>query len=131
MTVEEENNLKSLNAPRGRKKSAKPKTLSHKEECTNMMNLSRQKVGITGLTIDNIKKWALSDVELTERQILFEREGESAREDAVADILANVLHIFPGEVERNLKEVYITTKGAIIAWIKTDPRMVVELHKRA
>merc|ERR1711954_299620 len=29
-----------------------------------------------------------------------------------------------------IQDYYITTKGAIIAWIRTDPRMVIELHKR-
>merc|ERR1711954_81195 len=44
------------------------------------------------------------------------------------------------KVERNLRinrmqldilDYYITTKGGYIAWLKLDPRMVAEMHKRA
>merc|ERR1711954_471262 len=44
------------------------------------------------------------------------------------------------KVERNLRincmqldilDYYITTKGGLIAWLKLDPRMVAEMHKRA
>ena len=31
----------------------------------------------------------------------------------------------------NIEEYYITTKNGIIAWVKTDPRLVVEIHRRA
>merc|ERR1712081_54559 len=44
------------------------------------------------------------------------------------------------KVEKNLRinrmqidilEYYVTTKGGLIAWIKLDPRMIVEIQKRA
>merc|ERR1712081_164651 len=44
------------------------------------------------------------------------------------------------KVEKNLRinrmqieilEYYVTTKGGLIAWIKLDPRMITEIHKRA
>merc|ERR1711954_247642 len=44
------------------------------------------------------------------------------------------------KVERNIKingdqlaidQYYLTSKGGLIAWIKTDPRLVGEIHRRA
>ena len=31
----------------------------------------------------------------------------------------------------NIEEYYFTTKGGYIAWVRTDPRLVTEFHKRA
>merc|ERR1712081_88617 len=33
--------------------------------------------------------------------------------------------------QMGIEEYYITTKNGIIAWVKTDERLVVEIHKRA
>merc|ERR1712112_149911 len=30
-----------------------------------------------------------------------------------------------------IQDYYFTTKGGIIAWVRTDPRLVTEIHKRA
>ena len=59
------------------------------------MGLSHQKAGIKGLDINYLTKLALSDVNLSNRHILFDREGESAREDTVANVLSNILRIHP------------------------------------
>ena len=49
----------------------------------------------------------------TERKMLF-------REEAMADVVTNILRKKANKMERNLQEVYITTKGAFIVWLITD-----------
>ena len=125
MTEAEEERIRPENEGRkNRRKHSKPKVMSHLEECTGMMSLSRKKVRIKGLTIENTKKWVLSAKILTDRQILFERDGESGQEDTVADVLANILRMYPSEIERNMEEVYITTKGEFIVWLVAEEKFV-------
>merc|ERR1712082_229872 len=31
----------------------------------------------------------------------------------------------------DIEDYYVTSKNGIIAWVKTDPRLVIEIHKRA
>merc|ERR1712112_458388 len=39
--------------------------------------------------------------------------------------------LYVNSQQLDIQEYYITTRGGLIAWCKLDPRMVVELHKRA
>merc|ERR1712081_47753 len=82
------------------------------------------------LVIDDIKKfiWSYKE-EQDENAMLYADVYDCDRRKAIKHKVEQNLHINRRQLE--IDEYYITTKGAIIAWIKTDPRMVTELHKRA
>ena len=96
-----------------------------------MMALSRRKVGIKGITIPMIRKWILSPKTLTDREVLFERDAESGREDAVAEVITNLLHISPNELEESMDEVYITSKGGLIVWLVATEEFVKKIFRHA
>merc|ERR1711954_282568 len=81
------------------------------------------------MTIDDIKKFIWSyKKEQNENSMLFSDVYDKDRRKAIKHKVEQNLYVNRRQLD--IQEYYITTKGAIIAWIKTDPRMVVELHKR-
>ena len=83
-----------------------------------MMTISQGKLGIKGFDIEKIRKWVINSPNLSDYQVLYGREGKAGREDAMADILANRLRIWPREIKNNLREVYvIVEEGNLTVWV--------------
>merc|ERR1712081_141083 len=86
-------------------------------------------IGIV-MTIDDIKKFIWSyEEEHNENSMLFSDIYDRDRQKAIKHKVEQNLNINRRQLE--IDEYYIITKGTIIAWIKTDLRMVTELHRRA
>merc|ERR1711954_421401 len=115
--------LEKLGAPSG-------KTFESKDEEIKFEFIEANKwIGIV-MVIDDIKKfiWTYKK-EQSENAMLFADIYDRDRRKAIKNKVERNLHVNSRQLE--IDDYYLTTKGAIIAWIKTDPRMVAELHKRA
>ena len=90
-----------------------------------MMQASKEKCGFLGLKIEDIRKWSIQN--LSDQDLLHGKEGEAAREDAIADLLINKFEFYVKDVEDNLKEIYITTNGNMIVWMTSNENFTRKL----
>merc|ERR1711954_636513 len=82
------------------------------------------------MTIQEIRKhiWSYKEV-TTETALLYADVVDNDRRRAIKDKVEKFVRI-NGE-QLNIEEYYFTTKGGYIAWVRTDPRLVSEIHKLA
>merc|ERR1712112_641626 len=65
----------------------------------------------------------------TNTYMLFAEMHDKDRRRAIKDKVEKFARIHHEQL--NIEDYYITTKNGIIAWVKTDSRLVIEIHKRA
>ena len=65
----------------------------------------------------------------SEHTILYANKYEKSRAEAIQIKVESNLWINRTQVE--IKEFYITNKGGITAWVRTDPKLVQEILKHA
>merc|ERR1711954_294855 len=66
---------------------------------------------------------------ISETSMLFGDMYDNNRHRAIKDKVEKFARINGDQLD--IKEYYITTKGGVIAWVKTDHRLDSEIHKRA
>merc|ERR1711954_192316 len=72
--------------------------------------------------------WSYKEV-VNETSLLYADLYDNDRRRSIKDKVERFVRI-NGE-QLNIEEYYFTTKGGYIAWVRTDPRLVTEIHKRA
>merc|ERR1711954_427459 len=72
--------------------------------------------------------WSHKDV-ISETSMLFAEMYDNDRRRDIKDKVEKLARINGDQLK--IEEYYITTKGGVIAWVKTDHRLVSEIHKRA
>ena len=82
------------------------------------------------MKIDDFRKfiWSNKGV-LSETTIIYADKYDPNRRKAIKDKVERNVRI-NGE-QLDIEEYYITSKGGYIAWVRTDSRLVSEIHKRA
>merc|ERR1712081_4961 len=66
---------------------------------------------------------------ISETSMLFAEMYDNDRRRAIKDKVEKFARINGDQLD--IEQYYITTKGGVIAWVKTDHRLVSEIHKRA
>ena len=89
------------------------------------MQASKEKCGFLGLKKEDIKKGSIQN--LSDQDLPHDKEGEAAREDAIADLLINKFEFYVKDVEDNLKEIYITTNENMIVWMTSNENFLLTL----
>merc|ERR1712081_40679 len=67
--------------------------------------------------------------EVTDNSMLFAEMHDGDRRRAIKDKVERFARIHRDQ--SIIEDYYVTTKNGIIAWVKTDSRLVTEIHKRA
>ena len=82
------------------------------------------------MTLEEIRKhvWSYKGV-ISESSLLNADMFDNDRRRAIKDKVERFLRI-NGE-QLIINDYYFTSKGGYIAWVKTDPRLVAEMHRRA
>merc|ERR1711954_283216 len=71
----------------------------------------------------------ISDKRESDQSVLFADKYDPDRRKSIKFKVER--HLYENSQQINIEEYYVTTRGGLIAWCKLDPRMIVELHKRA
>merc|ERR1711954_423687 len=87
-------------------------------------------IGIV-MELEDFRKfvWSEERKEESETTILFADIYDRHRRKAIKFKVERHLHINTKQID--IIEYYVTTKKGYIAWVKLDPRMITEIHKRA
>merc|ERR1712081_114355 len=83
------------------------------------------------MELEDFRKFIWSDVrkEESETTTLYADIYDRHRRKAIKFKVERHLHINTRQID--ILEYYVTTKKGYIAWVKLDPRMITEIHKRA
>merc|ERR1712081_35823 len=83
------------------------------------------------MELEDFKKFIWSDVrkEESETTTLYADIYDRHRRKAIKFKVERHLHINSKQID--IIEYYVTTKKGYIAWVKLDPRMISEIHRRA
>merc|ERR1712081_99774 len=103
--------------------------LTRDEELIDGFEDAKKWVGII-MDIADFRKFIWSHKEpLQDSSVLFADIYDRNRKKAIKDKVKKNIHI--NREQLMIDDYYITTKGGIIAWIKTDARLVSLIHQRA
>merc|ERR1711954_238966 len=82
------------------------------------------------MTLEEFRKhiWSYK-TEVSDTSMLFAEMHDKDRRRAIKDKVERFARIHRDQLD--IEDYYITTKNRIIAWVKTDSRLVTEIHKRA
>merc|ERR1711954_632288 len=103
--------------------------LTREEELDDQFKDAGFWIGIL-MTIQEIKKhiWSYKEV-VNETALLYADVYDNDRRRAIKDKVERFVRINGDQL--TIDDYYFTTKEGYIAWVKTDPRLVSEIHKRA
>merc|ERR1712081_165423 len=73
--------------------------------------------------------WSPQNQTESETSILNADKYDKNRRKAIKFKVESNLRINRQQID--ILQYYVTTKGGLIVWIKLDPRMITEIHKRA
>merc|ERR1712081_167232 len=115
--------LDSLGKPEGKV------YLSQEEELYKGFKEAGKWIGFL-MVLDDFRKhiWSHKTI-ISENSMLYAEMYDRDRRRAIKDKVERFARIHREQL--NMEEYYITTKNGIIAWVKTDSRLVTEIHKRA
>merc|ERR1712081_38329 len=103
--------------------------LGRDDELTDEFEEAKRWVGIV-MEIDDFRKFIWSHKEpLHDTSVLFADIYDRDRKKTIKDKVEKNVNINTKQLL--IDEYYITSKGGIIAWVKTDPRLVSLIHQRA
>merc|ERR1712081_71557 len=103
--------------------------LNRDEELTDEFEEAKKWVGII-MDIADFRKFIWSHKEpLQDSSVLFADIYDRDRKKAIKDKVEKNVHIKSQQLL--IDEYYITSKGGLIACVKTDPRLVALIHQRA
>ena len=82
------------------------------------------------MILDDFRKhiWSYKTI-INDNSMLYADMHDSDRRRAIKDKVKRFARIHRDQLV--IEDYYITTKNGIIAWVKTDSRLVTEIHKRA
>ena len=82
------------------------------------------------MKINDIRKFAYcDDKKVDDNTLLFAHRFDDTRQEAVKAKIEIFMWIHTQQID--IEEYYFTNKGGPIAWVKMDPRLVKEIHRRA
>merc|ERR1711954_427448 len=103
--------------------------LNRDEELVDEFEEAKKWVGII-MDIADFRKFIWSHKEpLQDSSVLFADIYDRNRKKAIKDKVEKNIHI--NSEQLLIEDYYITLKGGIIAWVKTDARLVALIHQRA
>merc|ERR1711954_292428 len=103
--------------------------LNRDEELVDEFEEAKKWVGIV-MEIADFRKFIWSHKEpLQDSSVLFADIYDRDRKKAIKDKVEKNVHINTKQLL--IDKYYITSKGGLIAWVKTDPRLVSLIHQRA
>merc|ERR1712081_146520 len=115
--------LDSLGKPEGKV------FLSQEEELDDGFREAGKWIGFF-MVLDDFRKhiWSHKTI-INDNSMLYAEMYDKDRRRAIKDKVEKFARIHREQL--TIEDYYITTKNGIIAWVKTDSRLVVEIHKRA
>merc|ERR1711954_585484 len=103
--------------------------LSQEEELNEGFQDAAKWIGFL-MTIEEFRKHVWSyKTDLSDTAMLFSDMCDKDRRRAIKDKVERFARIHRDQLI--MEDYYLTTKNGIIAWVKTDSRLVTEIHKRA
>merc|ERR1711954_294841 len=83
-----------------------------------------------GMTVEDFRKFIRSNREdLSENTVIYADIYDKDHRKAIKDKVDKNVNI--NRQQMVIEDYYITSKGGYIAWVKTDQRLVAEIHRRA
>merc|ERR1711954_52053 len=103
--------------------------LSQQEELDEGFKDAAKWIGFL-MTLEEFRKhiWSYK-TEVSDTSMLFAEMHDKDRRRAIKDKVEHFARIHRDQLI--IEDYYLTTKNGIIAWVKTDSRLVTEIHKRA
>merc|ERR1712081_127533 len=103
--------------------------LSQEEELTEGFQDAAKWIGFL-MTLEEFRKHVWSyKTDVSDTSMLFAEMHDKDRRHAIKDKVERFARIHRDQLD--IEDYYLTTKNGIIAWVKTDSRLVTEIHKRA
>merc|ERR1712081_164195 len=103
--------------------------LTREEELTDGFEEAGNWVGII-MSVEDFRKFIWSHKEtLSENAVIYADIYDNDRRKAIKYKVEKNVNI--NREQMNIDDYYITSKGGYIAWVKTDRRLVSEIHRRA